>query len=159
MRIIADSSPLIAFAILNQLDLLPKIFSEILVPQGVYDEISAWSKPYSQKLQKFSKDRVKTVQNRIAVQLLKKDVNVGEAEAIVLALEEGIENIFIDDHKGRKVAQAQGLDPIGSIGVLLQAKKAGHIPEVKSCLDKLIANKIRIGKNLYKRALELAGED
>ncbi len=125
MRIVADSSPLIAFAILNQLDLLSKMFSGICVPQGVYDEISAWSKPYSQKLRKILKNKVKAVRNRLAVQLLRKDMNPGEAEAIVLALEEGIENILIDDHKGRKIAQAQGLHPFGSIGVLLQAKKVG----------------------------------
>lgn len=159
MRIVVDSSPLIAFAILNQLDLLPRIFSEIYIPQTVYDEVSAWSKPHSQKLRKFSKEKLQTVQNQIAVQLLRKDVDLGEAEAIVLALEKRIENILIDHHKGRKIAQAQGLYPIGSIGVLLQAKKVGFIQEVKPSLDKLIANKIRIGKNLYKRALELAGEN
>ncbi|MFQ5639060.1 MAG: DUF3368 domain-containing protein, partial [bacterium] len=45
------------------------------------------------------------------------------------------------------MAQAQGLHPIGSIGVLLQAKKTGCIHEVKPRLDKLLANKIRIGTN------------
>jgi len=158
MKIVADSSPLIAFAILNQLNLLSRIFSEIFIPQTVYDEVSKWSKPHSQKLKKFSKNKVQTIQNQIAVQLLRKDVDLGEAEAIVLALESNIENILIDDTKARKIAQAQGLLPIGSIGVLLQAKKSGLIEIVKPSLDKLIANRIRIRKTLYNKALDLAGE-
>ncbi len=158
MRIVADSSPLIAFSILNYLDLLPHIFSEIYIPQAVNAEVTTWSKPHSQKLRKFLKNKVRTVQNEVAVGLLKKDVGLGEAEVIILALENGIENLLIDDHKGRKIAQTQGLNLVGSIGVLLQAKRTGLIKEVKPNLDKLIANRIRIGKNLYQKALKLANE-
>ncbi len=68
---------------------------------------------------------MRTVQNEVAVGLLKKDVGLGEAEVIILALENGIENLLIDDHKGRKIAQTQGLNLVGSIGVLLQAKRTG----------------------------------
>lgn len=147
------------FCHFEPIGLLPRVFSKIYIPQAVYDEVSIWSKPYSQKLRRFSKKRVETVQNQIAVQLLKKDVDFGEAEAIILALEKGIENLLIDDPKGRKIAQSQGLHPIGSIGVLLQAKKAGLIQEIKPSLDNLIANKFRIGKSLYNKALKLAGEN
>lgn len=124
----------------------------------MYEEVSAWSKPYSQKLKRFARDRIRTVENRIAVQLLRKDVNLGEAEAIVLALEEGVGNILIDDHKGRKIARAQGLVPIGSIGALLQAKRIGCISQVKPSLDLLMANGFRISRSLYEKALVLAGE-
>lgn len=158
MRIVTNSSPLIAFAILNQLNLLALIFSEIYVPQAVFTEVSVWGKPYSHELRAFSKDKVKTVQNTIAVQLLSKDVDLGEAEAITLALESGIKDILIDDPKGRKIATVSGLFPIGTIGVLIQAKRLGHVSQVKPDLDKLIANRIRIGKNLYQQALKLAGE-
>ncbi len=138
--------------------MLPQIFSEIYIPQAVNVEVTTLSKPHSQKLRKFLKDKVQTVQNEVAVGLLKKDVGLGEAEVIILALENGIENVLIDDHKGRKIAQTQGLNLVGSIGVLLQAKRTGLIKEVKPNLDKLIANRIRIGKNLYQRALKLANE-
>ncbi len=70
---------------------------------------------------------MRTVQNEVAVGLLKKDVGLGEAEVIILALENGIENLLIDDHKGRKIAQTQGLNLVGSIGVLLQVKRTGLI--------------------------------
>ncbi len=50
MKIVADSSPLIGFAILDQLDLLTLIFSEIYIPQAVLAEVSIWNKPYSRQL-------------------------------------------------------------------------------------------------------------
>lgn len=55
-------------------------------------------------------------------------------------------------------AVKNGLHPIGTIGVLLQAKRLGHIEAMKPCLDELISEKIRIGNKLYLQALELANE-
>jgi len=158
MIIVADSSPLISLAILNKLYILDKTFDEIYVPTAVYDEITRKNKPHSQELEKFAINRVKQIQNRLAVQLLQKELDSGESEAIVLAIENNITDILIDEYKGRKIAQSQGLLTIGTIGVLLQAKKKGLIKKVKPELDKLVANHRRISQELYDRALELAGE-
>jgi len=159
MRIVTNSSPLIAFAILDRLEWLPLLFSEVCIPPQVLAEISFWSKPYSQMLKVFAKDKVKPIQNQMAVNLLTKDIDLGEAEAIVLALENGIEDILRDDFKGRKLAQLNGLQPIGTVGALLQAKQGGYLNQIKPALDKLIIHKIRIGKNLYQQALQLSGEE
>ncbi|MDM8550221.1 DUF3368 domain-containing protein [Desulfobacterales bacterium HSG2] len=158
MKIVADSSPLIGFAILDRLDLLTLIFSEIYIPQAVLAEVSIWNKPYSPELKAFSMNRLKYVRDRVKVRKLMNDVDYGEAEAIALCLENGIRDILLDDPKGRKIARSERLCPIGTIGVLLEAKKSGHISHIKPCLDKLIANRIRIGKNLYRKALELVNE-
>ena len=158
MRIVADASPLIGLAILNHLDLLSSLFEELYLPPAVYGEITQTAKPYAETLRRELADRVKPVQNRLAVELLSNDVDRGEAEAIVLALENDIPDILIDDAKGRRVARLYNLHPLGTIGLLLQAKRTGHITQVKPLLDTLIANKIRIGPALYQEALELAGE-
>ncbi|RLC08875.1 MAG: DUF3368 domain-containing protein [Deltaproteobacteria bacterium] len=158
MKIVADSSPLIGFAILDRLDLLMLIFSEIYIPQAVLAEVSIWNKPYSRQLEAFSKEKLKYVRDRAEVRKLMNDIDSGEAEAIVLALENGIRDILLDDPKGRRIARDKELCPIGTIGVLLEAKKSGYINQVKPRLDKLIANRIRIGTNLYRKALELASE-
>lgn len=158
MKIVADTSPLIAFAILQKLELLSLIFDEIWLPTAVFQEATTIDKPHRQAIAQFAQNKVKPIQNRLAVQMLTNDVDLGEAEAIVLALENGIDDLLIDDAKGRRVARLNGLYPIGTIGVLLQAKQAGHIPFVKPQLDMLIANKIRIGTNLYRHSLQLAKE-
>ena len=158
MIIISDSSPLISLAIIRKLHLLEQIFDEIWMPQAVYQEIAKKNKPYSSELERFSENRIKDVQNRLAVQLLLKELDIGEAEAIVLALETNIKDVLIDEYKGRKVAQSCQLETTGTIGVLLQAKKKGLITEVKADLDELICNHCRISQPLYEKALELAGE-
>lgn len=154
MKIVADSSPLIAFAILGRLDLLSLIFNDIYIPQAVSNEIAAPGKPHAQKLKEFSEGKIKVVQNQLAVMLLANEIDPGEAETIALALETKIEDVLIDDARARKAAQRNNLHTIGTIGVLLQAKRLGYVPS----LDKLISEKIRIGNKLYTQALVLAGE-
>lgn len=158
MIIVSDSSPLLSFAILGMLEILNDIFDELIVPTAVYEELSVSNKPYSAKLKSFLKGKVTSVKDKIAVRLLEKEVDPVEAEAIVLAIEKNIDDILIDDPKGRRAAKTHGLMPIGTIGVLLQAKRLNRVKQIKPLLDKLVKNKIRIGIPLYKRALELAKE-
>ncbi|MCK5055244.1 MAG: DUF3368 domain-containing protein [Candidatus Aminicenantes bacterium] len=135
-----------------------KIFEEIQVPQAVYDEVTVLNKLHSETIKSFLKGKMEKVGNHIAVQVLRMELDLGEAESIVLALEKK-GDILIDDFKGRRAAKANGLKPIRTVGVLLRAKKTGFISEIKPLLDNLINNKIRIAEELYNRALYLAGED
>ncbi|MCD6133897.1 MAG: DUF3368 domain-containing protein [Deltaproteobacteria bacterium] len=82
----------------------------------------------------------------------------GEAEMITLAEEMNAEAVLIDDLKARKIAKLRGLNVIGTIGVLLDAKEKGVIKELKPLLDELIEKRIRIRRELYDHALELANE-
>ena len=149
MIIVADSSPLISFAIIGKLNLLSQIFSEIYIPEAVFTEITAWKKPFSRELTVFAEPHRKAVQNRLAVQVLMNELDEGESEAIILALENEITDILIDEHKGRRIAISNGLHPIGTIGVLLEARHRGLLEKIKPSLDKLIANKVRISVDLY----------
>lgn len=158
MIIVADASPLISFAILNKLEILDKIFKDVLIPIAVYKEITKENKKHSDKLNSFAENKTKKVKNKLAVKLLQKDLDLGESEAIVLAKENNISDILMDEYKGRKIAKDNGLHPIGTLGVLIQAKKKKLIKKVKPEIDTLIDNHIRISDDLYSTALELAGE-
>ncbi|WP_446012094.1 DUF3368 domain-containing protein [Candidatus Electrothrix sp.] len=159
MIIVSDSSPLISLAILRKLDLLEQFFDEIWIPRAVYHELTKKGKPYFDDLKQFSINRVKDVQNELAVSLLLKELDIGEAEAIVLALENNITDLLIDEYRGRRLAAAHGLSVIGTVGILLQAKKKKLIKEVKPELEKLIRNHRRISEKLYRKALELSEEN
>lgn len=158
MIIVADSSPVISLAIINKLDLLNKLFKDYCIPEEVYKEIIEYNKPYAETLRTFFKTKIKKVKNSIAVKILTVEVDKGEAEAIVLALEQGITTILIDDFKGRKAAIHNGLNVLGTLGLLLQAKKTGFISSVKKDIDILIANGFRIKKRIYEKIISLAGE-
>lgn len=158
MIIVADASPLIAFALLGKLDILNIIFDEIFIPEAVYREITHGDKPFGEELEKFTRKRIQKVANRLAVNVLCDELDEGESEAIIYALENNIGTILIDEHKGRRIASAKGLQTIGTIGTLLQAKKKGVIGALKPNLDYLIDHEFRISDLLYQRALKIAGE-
>lgn len=158
MLIVSDASPLISLALLDKLDLLNSLFDQVFVPEEVYRELTQKEKPYYDKFITYLEGKVKKVKDQTSVNILKNDIDAGEAEAIVLALEEGIKDILIDDNKGRTKAKMNGLVPIGIVGLLLRAKQKGMVSEIKPLLDKLMNNKRRVSQHLYEHAIFLAGE-
>jgi predicted nucleic acid-binding protein len=47
------------------------------------------------------------------------------------AVEMGIQRVLIDERDGSRIAERQGLKPVGVLGILLQAKREGRLPSVK----------------------------
>ena len=155
MRMVSNSSPLIALAKIGRLNL---IGYEIIIPKAVFEEITRARREYARELYNWGRNRVSVVKNRRAVEYLELVLDRGEAEVIVLAEEIEADAVLIDDLKGRKTAMLRGLTVIGTIGVLLDAKERGLVDDVKPLLDELIRKKIRISRELYNHALELAQE-
>jgi predicted nucleic acid-binding protein len=82
----------------------------------------------------------------------------GEWEAIALAVELAASAIVIDDRPARRLAEAAGLNVIGTLGLLLEAKRAGHIRTIRAELDKLIETSFFLSQELYDQLLRLADE-
>jgi predicted nucleic acid-binding protein len=70
----------------------------------------------------------------------------------------GASAIVIDDRPAPRVAEAAGLSVIGTLGPLLEAKRAGHIGTIRAELDKLLATSFFVSPQLYDRLLIMAGE-
>lgn len=161
MIIISDTSPIVNLAAIGQLDLIPKLFTHIIIPQAVFDEITI------RGAGKFGSSEVLTAQwisirqctNTVLLSNLLIDLDQGEAEAITLAVEMDTKSILIDESDGRAIALQYQLKPIGILGILLEAKKKGLIIDVKTCMDDLrnISN-FFISKSIYNHILKLAGE-
>lgn len=158
MIIIADSSPLISLATIDKLELLEDYFDEVYVPYAVYKEVSAYDKPFSEKLKKYLENRVLNVENQYMVSVLNERIDLGEAEAITLAFEKKADFIILDDLKARKTAIRNGLNVIGTLGLLLEAKKEGKITNLKELIKTFTDNDIRLSEQLIKNILIEAGE-
>jgi predicted nucleic acid-binding protein len=158
MIIVCDCSPLIALALCDQLALLDVIFNEVVVPEQVYAEATVSEKPEALKIAVYAQGKVQRSENPKPAALLEATLGKGEIEAMALYWEKGADYLLIDEDKGRRFARKNGMTVIGSLGILLYAKKMNRIPAVKPLLHILRASNIRIADGLYESVLKQAKE-
>ena len=152
--IIGDSSALVALATMDRLDLLEKIFDKIYVPQAVYDEVTISYKSQSLKLKEFLFDKVVAVELDIS----KMGLGQGELEAIALYKSMNADFLLIDDRRAKSFAKLNGLNVLGSLGVMVLAKDAGFVESIREDLEKLVNSSLFISQNLIDRVLREVGE-
>jgi hypothetical protein len=141
--------------------LLSALYSEILIPKAVYEEVveAGRGRPGSKEVREAKWIKTVAVKGKTAVLLLRSSLGAGESEAIVLAMEMKADLILLDDRKATKIAESMGLKKAGTIGTLIAAKRRGLIPSVTLLLDQLLAVGVRISRRLYRYAQQLAGEE
>ena len=155
MKVVSNSTPLIALSRINKLRLLKEYFGEVYIPQEVYEEVVTRGGNLfgAEEVSTAEWLKVENVKNRIAVEALSIALDKGEAEAIVLAREkDGM--LIVDEGDGRRIAESLGLKITGTVGVLLLAAADGKL-EFKKTLDELIAVGFRLSEKEYKRILQL----
>jgi uncharacterized protein len=161
MIVISDSSVLINLAWINQLELLPRLYGSVVVPTAVWQEVveKGAGKPGAAAVRAANWLQVREPQNKPLVHALRQDLDIGEAEAIALSIEQDAALLLMDERIGRAAAQHFGLDVIGVVGILLIAKQQEMLPEIKSSLDDLrqLAG-FYIAEPLYRRVLRDANE-
>lgn len=142
--VISDSTTLIILFDLDRMELLSNLFSQILIPEVVYKEISV---KHDIVLPEFIE--VVSVKENETLKLLKQLLDEGESEAIALALEQK-SKLIIDEKKGRKIALAQGLEIIGLLGIVYLNIKREFLSkkEAKIFLDKALQHGYRINSKL-----------
>ncbi len=160
MIVVANAGPLIALAQLGCLDLLPRLYRQVRIPPAVRDELFAGGQDRAGAVEVGGADWIQVVEIRdsTAVGILRERLDAGESEALVLAIECNADLLLIDEARGRRVAEARGLNKTGTIGTLILGKRQGHILSVSSLLDQLRARGFHMSEELYQSARALAGE-
>ena len=148
--VVTDTSCLIALNQVGVLDLLPRLYDEVVAPHAVVAEFGrrpGWL-------------REELVEDRDAVRrLLLRGLGWGESEAIVLARTMPGVRLLVDERRGRKAAAGFGLPILGTAGLLAIAKREGLLSAVRPVLDALITeHEFRLSRALYGAVLRDAGE-
>ena len=157
MILVADASALIALAACDSLALLDLLFGSLLVPDVVYREVTLGERPQAQRLRRYLQGKVRAVDMQGFV-YLDAFADAGETQAMLLYKEMDADFLLIDDKRGRKVAQINHIKTIGSLGVLLQAKRKGLIQAIAPLLVQISASPVFVSEQLIQTVLELAGE-
>jgi hypothetical protein len=163
--VVSDTSPITNLAAINQLDLLHQLYGCIIIPKAVYNEMAGVGKPVPGAIEVQTLPWIQTQEvadsNQVTeIQANQENIDLGEAEAIILALELKADLLLMDERRGRAVATSYGLNVAGLLGVLLQAKRKGLVPSVKPLIDQLIKQvDFRVSNQLYATVLQAAGED
>lgn len=93
--------------------------------------------------------------NRPLVATLREHLDHGEAETIALAVEYSPPFLLMDEKEGRHTAQRFGFKTVGVVGVLIEAKAHGLIPQISPLLERLRREAVFF---LSDRAREFCGE-
>ena len=158
--IVANAGPLIALARIGHFHLLRLLYNELRIPTAVKDEVITFgeARPGAVELETAQWIKVVNVTNQTAIELLQERLDRGESEAIVLTIELEADLLLMDEARGRRIAQAQGLNYIGTLGILVQARQNGIIAAVTPLLDDLIESGFHMNEALDRTAQQLAGE-
>jgi uncharacterized protein len=105
MIVVSNTTPLIGLAVIQRFDLLYQLFGKICIPQAVYDEaVIAGREKGGAKHEVSTVPWIETIEvkDHLAVEVLLDELDLGEAETIVLAREIGADWVLMDEKKGRR---------------------------------------------------------
>ena len=155
MIAVIDASPLLAFARLDRLSLLRLLFSQVFVPLAVSDEVLRArpdARDTSPIRDAIDKGWITPYHVDSPIPGVPPSLGRGEREVIAAALSLSAETVIVDDLAGRRAAESFGLRVIGTVGVLVRARRAGMIDNVGPMLDYLVARGFYLAPALIEDA-------
>jgi Predicted nucleic acid-binding protein, contains PIN domain len=146
--IVADTSPLNYLVLINQIDLLPRLYGRFLIPESVHTELTAMETP--QLVRTWVANLPEWIEVSTAIrhddQSLSR-LHRGERDTISLALEVGAPAVLMDERHGRQEAEKRGLNVIGTLGVLIAAHELDLI-DLIAALDSLRQTSFHVSPKL-----------
>jgi len=151
--VVSDTSAITALIHVGRQALLQELYEIVLIPEVVHRELARSHPLLPGFLQ------VRTVADETKVARLAKNLDLGEAEAIVLALETNADLLLMDEKLGRLAARREGLAITGLMGVLVAARRKNLIPSVRDLVGQIQTEAgFRVSEAVKREAFRAAGE-
>lgn len=157
-KLVVNASPIISLAKIGHADLLLDLSGELVVPKGVFEEIVTYkeSDPAIQWVTIRKEELIKDV--TVPDKIFEWNLGKGESEVIAYSIKNKEFTVAIDDKAAKKCAELYGIKVKGTISIIVNAKSAGLIPEIKPLLLNLKSSGFRIADFVIDSALRLANE-
>ena len=157
MIAVADTSPICYLILIGEIDLLPRLCNQVLMPRAVLAELLHEDAPVA----------VRSWASNLPLWICAKEspdtptsglekLQAGEQAAILLAESSQADIILLDEKAARRVAGERGLRVTGTLGVLGEGSKRGLL-NLASAIDRLRKTTFRCSPALLKSTLDRVG--
>jgi len=136
MIVVADTSPLNYLILIEQVQVLPTLYGQIVIPPAVQAELLSTDAPA--QVRAWTAHPPAWLEVRSPLPSFRDSVvlGAGESDAIALAEQLGADRILMDETLGRSEALSRGLKIIGTLGVLREAHRVGLL-NLASAIERL----------------------
>ena len=158
MIAVSDTSPICYLILIGEIDILPKIYSHVLVPAAVIAELLHEDAPGAVREWAASLPSwISAQQNPSGATVGMEKLQAGEQSAILLAESAAADMILLDEKSARRVAADRGLRITGTLGVLGEAATRGFV-DLAAAIDQLRKTSFRCSPALLKATLDRFGK-
>jgi predicted nucleic acid-binding protein len=157
---IVNASPLIVLSKIGHSDLLVKLAEHVVLPSAVFDEVT--DKDVDGTILNWINRQSTIKVQSVAIQdseIASWDLGAGESEVLTLARLIENSTVVIDDKSARNCADSFGIPKLGTLGVVVLAKKYQLITEIKPLIGQLTEIGFYMSPILISEVLELVGEN
>jgi uncharacterized protein len=158
-RWISDASPLILLGKIGQASLLAELCDQLIIPDKVLREVGA--KPEGRMtldvLARHGSFRTEA-ERPIPPEIAAWDLGPGESQVLATAQSHPGARAVVDDLEARRCAQSIGVPVVGTLGVILRARRYGMITEARPIMTALRAVGLYVSDDLLEQLLALVGE-
>lgn len=149
--VVSDSGPVHYILLCGVIEVVPKLFSRLIIPPAVARELTHENTPAA--VSQWIRDLPEwaSVQSPRFVEA-STQLGLGEREAIALALELRASHLLVDDRAARRLASQRGILISGTIGILELASARGLL-DLPQTMQKLLATNFRIDPEVVRDVL------
>lgn len=154
MIVVADTSPINYLILIEEIEILPKMYGAVTIPPAVHDELLRPSAPATVRTwigQSPSRLGVRAPENAPDAMLAKLDP--GERDAILLAGELRADQLIVDDREGRREAEKRGIAVMGTLGVLQEAATL-RLQDLRLAVKRLQGTNFYLAPEILARLLK-----
>ena len=157
--IVSDAGPIIIFARIGRLQILRQVTGSLTIPATVDAEIAAGGGGMPGAAEIAAADWIQRVElaEQSRFDALPRGLHQGERDAIALAKALSAQ-LLIDEIRGRRAADRLGVEVIGTLRILAEAKSLGVIQAVRPIIVAMQSSGYRFDSVLIRHFLDTMHE-